>query len=303
MTVPNQTQPNQIQPNQTQTQTTASEATRVILRGLYDAMMANEEGTREGEDPTFLHDFRVALRRKRSAIARLSGVLPQDVRDRFGAEFKWLGAVTSPTRDYDVFLELLPTYELEEADLIEFETRLRQRRNQEQSAMVRELESERYAELKQAWEDFLDGDPVAWDAPDASRPVKNVASEEIWRSYQGSLERAAAIGDESPDEEFHELRKDLKKLRYLMEFFRDLYPQEEIDASIAALKTIQDVLGEINDLAVQQQIVRELAPDLGLLPFLEARLRQQREAFPGPFAEFGSGDVDLRFRRLFQNPP
>ena len=231
------------------TRRTAGEATRDILRGLFDVMRANEQGTRQGLDSTPLHDFRVALRRTRSAISRLPGVLPQDVRDHFGTEFKWLGAVTSPTRDYDVFLELRPAYELEmgsapgeEADLSEFGTRLQQRRDEEQSAMVREFDSERYAELKEAWQSFLDADPAAWDAPDASHPATDVASNEIWRSYESSLERAVAIGDASPDEDFHELRKDLKKLRYLLEFFRDLYPLDEIDGSIAALKMIQDVL-------------------------------------------------------------
>jgi CHAD domain-containing protein len=285
---------------------TAGDVTRDILRGLFDVMLANEAGTREGPDPTFLHDFRVALRRIRSAISRLPGVLPLDVRERFGGEFKWLGAVTSPTRDYDVFLELLPAYEsalgLEpggEADLTEFGTRLRLRRDEEHAAMVEQLNSARYAELKEAWEGFLDSDPAGWQAPDASRPALDVASQEIWRSYEGSLERAVAIGEESPDEDFHELRKDLKKLRYLLEFFRELYPLEEIDGSIAALKTLQDVLGEINDLAVQQQIVRELGSGQRLLPYLEARLRQQRDSFPAAFEEFGSEAVDRRIRELF----
>lgn len=292
------------------TRRTTGDVTRAILRGLFDVMLANEPGTRAGLDPTPLHDFRVALRRTRSAISRLPGVLPQDVRERFGAEFKWLGAVTSPTRDYDVFLELLPAYESalgsqlgEDADLSEFGDRLQPRRNAEQSAMVEQLNSARYAELKDTWQSFLDGDPADWNAgsgaPDARRPAKDVASQEIWRSFERSMERASAIGDESPDEDFHELRKDLKKLRYLLEFFRDLYPQEELDESIAALKAIQDVLGEINDLAVQQQVVRELTPGHRLQPYLEARLRQQRDAFPAAFAEFGSEAVGERFRQLF----
>lgn len=293
------------------TRRTAGDVTRDILRGLFDVMLANEQGTRARLDPTPLHAFRVALRRTRSAISRLPGVLPKHVCDRFGAEFKWLGAVTSATRDYDVFLELLPTYEAalsrdatsEIPDYSDLGQQLQPRRDAEQVAMVEQLDSARYAELKTDWKSFLRGDPADWsagsDAPDAPRPAKDVASQEIWRSFESSMDRASAIGDQSPDEDFHELRKDLKKLRYLLEFFREFFPQEEIDESIAALKTLQDILGEINDLAVQQLIVRELAPDQGLLPFLEARLRKQRESFPAAFAEVGSEGVRERFRALF----
>ena len=249
-------------------------------------------------------------------LSRLPGVLPPDIREHFAGELKWLGNVTSPVRDFDVFLEELPRYQAELAenlDLSEFRDHLLGRRGQEQAELEENLASERYRELKAGWESFLQRDPSTWaDAPDAQRPLQQVASAEIWRSYEGGLERAAAITDvspeASPDEDFHELRKDLKKLRYLLEFFRELYPTDEIDGSIAALKSLQDILGEINDLAVQRQIVRDVVtaetgndavPVQHLLSFIEASLQQLRRQFSDAFVDFGSVGVRERFRRLF----
>ena len=66
------------------------------------------EGTVKGivadVDTEFLHDFRVAVRRTRSVLKLLGGVFPSGMAERAGAEFRWLGDVTTPTRDLDVYL-------------------------------------------------------------------------------------------------------------------------------------------------------------------------------------------------------
>ena len=82
----------------------ADDATKIILLRLLDTMETNLEGTRKDIDSEFLHDFRVAVRRTRSALGQIKGVLPQNVLDRFRPEFAWLGQTTSPTRDMDVWL-------------------------------------------------------------------------------------------------------------------------------------------------------------------------------------------------------
>ena len=78
--------------------------TKIVLHRLLDTMLANETGTREDIDSEFLHDFRVSVRRTRSAISQIKGVIPQKILDRFRPEFTWLGQITGPTRDMDVYL-------------------------------------------------------------------------------------------------------------------------------------------------------------------------------------------------------
>lgn len=234
------------------------EATLVIYRGLFATMQANEAGTRARTDPEFLHEYRVALRRTRAGLARLKGVFPERTIDRFKREFKWLGGVTGPVRDMDVQLLEIPSYEEDlDADAREHLDPLKRwvadEGNRAQAQLVKAFASARYTRLMTAWAQFLDKPlPTRTQQPDARRPVTEVARERIWKLHNRIVKRGLAIDDDTPAESVHDLRLDAKKLRYLMEFFRRLFPTKQIKTQIAALKQLQEVLGRFNDFEVQQ---------------------------------------------------
>lgn len=234
------------------------EAAREIYRGLLATMRANEAGTRARTDPEFLHEFRVALRRTRAGLSRLKGVFPERTVERFKREFKWLGAVTGPVRDLDVQLLEIPSYvdelEAEAREHLEpLERWVEAEGRRAQAALVKALDSARYTRLMTAWEAFLDRSlPARTQLPDAMRPVKEVASERIWKLHERIVKRGLAIDDDTPAVKVHDLRLAAKKLRYLMEFFRRLFPNKPIKSQIAALKQLQEVLGRFNDFEVQQ---------------------------------------------------
>jgi hypothetical protein len=75
-----------------------------VHRRLLAVMRANEAGLREDLDTEFLHTYRVALRRTRSLLGQIKDVFPADRVEYFREEFRWLGAVTGPTRDLDVLM-------------------------------------------------------------------------------------------------------------------------------------------------------------------------------------------------------
>jgi CHAD domain-containing protein len=50
------------------------------------------------------------------------------------------------------------------------------------------------------------------------------------------------------------MRRSLKKLRYLTEFFAPLFPSKEVKPFVKQLKTLQDVFGYVNDVRVADQI-------------------------------------------------
>ena len=82
----------------------ASVAVARLLLRLLDTLEQNVDGVLRDIDTEFLHDLRVAVRRTRSAIKLLGEVLPADLAGHYAAEFKWLGDLTTPTRDLDVHL-------------------------------------------------------------------------------------------------------------------------------------------------------------------------------------------------------
>ena len=82
----------------------AAAALATVLTALLDTLEANVNGTVRDIDTEFLHDLRIAVRRTRSALKLAGDVLPGGLAGRFRPEFKWLGDLTTPTRDLDVYL-------------------------------------------------------------------------------------------------------------------------------------------------------------------------------------------------------
>ena len=69
-----------------------------------------------------------------------------------------------------------------------------------------------------------------------------------------------AIGADSEPAEYHELRKQGKELRYLLELFgAPLFPADVVKPMIKSLKALQDVLGRHQDREVQAATLRSLS--------------------------------------------
>ena len=68
----------------------------------------NLPGTIGDVDTEFLHDVRVAVRRTRSLLKLGRPALPAHVREVWEPQFKWLGDLTTPVRDLDVYQLGLP---------------------------------------------------------------------------------------------------------------------------------------------------------------------------------------------------
>jgi CHAD domain-containing protein len=301
----------------------ADQAIRIILHRLLDVMLANEAGTRTGTDTEFLHDFRVAVRRTRSALGQIKGVLPLPVLNRYKREFAWLGQITGNTRDLDVYLLTFDDYRNSlpasmQADIEALRDFLHRHWQIEHKALVRALDTARYRRLVSSWRTFLET-PVKERStlPNARRPVYEVACERIWRVYKRILKEGRAIEADTPAEALHELRKTAKKLRYLMEFFQSLFPSGKIKRLIGVLKSLQNNLGDFQDYEVQvhtlkrfsEQMVEEnMAPAGTLLAMgmliegLERRQQQARQEFSERFSTFSLPDNQARFRTLFARP-
>jgi CHAD domain-containing protein len=95
--------------------------------------------------------------------------------------------------------------------------------------------------------------------------VTDVAGERIAKVYRRMVRMGGRIGDDSPAEALHDLRKKGKELRYLLEFFATLYPAEVVKPMVASLKGLQDVLGRFQDREVQADLLRSLGDDVAAL--------------------------------------
>jgi CHAD domain-containing protein len=292
---------------------------RQIMLNLLNTLEANVDGSKANLDSEFLHDLRVATRRTRSAMSQIKGVFDPQQLEPFKKAFAWIGQITGETRDLDVYLLNYPDYRASlpkviQEDLEPFHTFLQQHHRQAQGELVKKINSPHFRKSLKTWRGWLQSSDVVSDqTPNAMRPTVQLADKRIVKLYKRVLKDGSIIGDDSPAEHLHELRKDCKKLRYLMEFFQSLYPKPAIRELIKTLKVILDNLGEFQDLEVQahsleafgEQMQKEGAPASALMAMgilvgkLLERQERAREAFVDLFADFSSESNKNAFHQLF----
>jgi CHAD domain-containing protein len=239
-----------------------AEAGRKVLRFHFAQMLLHEDGTRLGEDIEELHDMRVATRRMRAAFEVFGDAFsPKTVKTHLKG-LKATGRSLGRVRDLDVFMEKAQHY-LEtlpadhQADLAPLLESWMDERELDRQQMVAYLDSQKYADFKNAFLKFVTtpGEGVREDAGRgfAPRRARDTAPILIYerlasvRAFDAILENAAL-------EQFHALRIEFKKLRYTVEYFREVLGAES-KAVINDLKAIQDHLGDLNDADVATKIL------------------------------------------------
>lgn len=295
----------------------ADTALRSILRNLLNTLRANVDGVIADHDTEFLHDFRVATRRTRAALAQLKGVLPAEGVDRYLPELRWLGSLTNPCRDLDVYLLEMEAFRSMIGDsagsLAPLQRVIEKARRDAFREVRAGLRSARFRRLLDSWQAFLE-DPVpdGEPPPNASRPVIELSSQKISKAFRRMRRHGMSLGEDAPLEALHRLRIYGKKLRYLLEFFRSLYQETEIEPLVEELKVLQDILGGINDVRVQQRRLLEFAhlPALAgrvetllamgrLAGALQQRQDRLRVELKSAFSAFAGPDSRSRYKALF----
>jgi CHAD domain-containing protein len=301
----------------------ASVAVARLLLRLLDTLELNVDGVLRDIDTEFLHDLRVAVRRTRSAIKLLGGVLPADLARQYGAEFKWLGDLTTPTRDLDVHLlgfgaateHLIAA---SPADLEPLHAFLARHRAREFRRLAAALRGPRFLAITDDWRKAL---LEILDAP-AKRRREPTAAELALRTTGHAFRRIAAHGARitpaSAPESLHDLRKRAKELRYLLEFFAPLHDPVAYRKVVGDLKSLQDCLGEFQDSQVQREEIHALAdaimaeraaPAATLLAMGEIAAKltvsqaEARAEFARRFARFAGPAGQERVRVLLQGQP
>jgi len=231
-----------------------SEAGRKVLRLHFSRMLEHEKGTRLGKDIEELHDMRVATRRMRSAFDVFALYYDPKILRPFMKDLKRVGRALGHVRDLDVFMQKAQRYidqtiqeqPISLAPLIE---NWKTQRELERVEMLRTLDSKAYRRFIQSFGTFLVTEgagalPVSAGRPTAYQvyqlvPTLIYSRYEVIRGYEPLLMDA-------PIETLHALRIEFKKLRYALEFFREVLGPEVKDV-IKEVVIVQDHLGDLND--------------------------------------------------------
>ena len=241
-----------------------AEAGRKNLLFHFSRMVAHEKGTRLGEDIEELHDMRVATRRMRAAFEVFSPYFRPKVVKAHLKGLRATGRALGRVRDLDVFMEkaqhyLEPLPELERTGLNPLLSAWGEERAADRKLMLAHLDSESYQTFKHDFNEFVStpGAGVRSSAEEQANPtlVRELVPVLIYtrlaavRAYEKIVPNAAI-------EQLHALRIEFKKLRYTVEYFREVLG-EGANEVIEDIKGLQDHLGDLNDADVACQILRE----------------------------------------------
>jgi triphosphatase len=234
-----------------------------ILRSGMTHLQANEAGVVQGEDPEFLHQMRVALRRIRSALSIFSDYVQHAESEPLKEELRWLTRELDAARNWDVFvLETLPPILAafpEHQGLSWLKTTGEEWRHQQNLRAHNAVASDRYQRMllrlgawlcRQPWrEDAKNGEGVI------EKGVIPFVSRILQKRHRRLKKKGKLLVTLSPGQR-HEVRIAAKKMRYAAEFFSSLYPHKRTRRYIAALAVLQEVLGALNDAATTVSLLR-----------------------------------------------
>jgi CHAD domain-containing protein len=223
---------------------TVAEGFTAIVQSCLRHFRLNEPLVVKRRDPDALHQARVAMRRLRSAMTLFRPAVADEEFDRLRDELRWFMGQLGDARNLDVYLE--------RDDSKRERKRLLRQRAKAYDQVVDALNSRRFR--------LLMIDLMAWSAlgrwrsgEKAGRPLPDFAERRI------SLLWLKVCGHDDirlmKDEERHQLRIEIKKLRYALDFVEALHD----DASrrqkqfTRAIEALQEALGNLNDMVTARR--------------------------------------------------
>ncbi len=220
--------------------------------------------------PDALHQYRVAVRRLRAALATFRRLFDRAATEPLRAELWWLGREMAPARDSEVVRQrLLELVDAEPAELVRgpvrrrIDTTMQDRRRRGQVAAVRALDSTRYLQLLARLDAVVDG--VALRPERAARGRKELRkalthSTQRWRQRLDALGAVDASSGPERDHRLHDVRKAARRARYAAESVAPLLGDSAKELA-KAMHDAQDVLGGHQDATVAAHALSELAAD------------------------------------------
>lgn len=279
---------------------TLGDAAAHALEKYFRKTIAHETEVLKDKDAEELHQMRVGLRRLRSAVTGFEPILdlPKDAQEH---KIGKVGRILGTLRDLDVMLETLqkryypnlPTEEQEVLDKVLLN--LLKQRHRALKRVRNVLEHKSYELLKKSIEEWLKKPkyraiehlPIAEVLPDLLLPqVSQFFLHPAWllgTEYEdGKIKVCDDLNAEAVEQKLasegtilHDLRKQAKRIRYLMNLFGDFYG-ETYEVYLEDVTTVQGCLGDIQD----SEVLGEFLTD-----FLECDLKKELPKLAGLLTE------------------
>lgn len=208
------------------------------------------------------HELRIGLRRLRTALGLFRRAIDAPQTRELAEQAKWLGQEVGKTRDLEVVL-----FEIFEPALGDgsanrgghpFLRACRTDADRERSRLRKLLAGSRARKFLIGLQDYVTH--RGWLLPDdisqterLAKPLGDLAAAALsdrWKKVTGKAKHLELLSVVQS----HELRKELKKLRYSVEFLAPLYPARRVAPFLKRLKALQTAYGDWNDAAIARRV-------------------------------------------------
>ncbi|GIQ77505.1 inorganic triphosphatase [Bradyrhizobium sp. RD5-C2] len=241
----------------------------LLVGSCWHHLLKNHAVAEQGSDPEGVHQMRVALRRLRTICALFRRDIPAPAFLAINSEAKWLMRQLGKARDWDVFAGTTITRlvsAVPDIDLDGLRKAVEQRQKSSYGTLQSVLADPRCSRFllslghlveRRSWRNEIDSEALAV----LSQPMPVLADQILERLHRKTLKRGARFRRLDINAQ-HNLRINLKKLRYAAEFFLPLYASHApAKRYVKRLAGLQNSLGRVCDIGSTRVLLHTIAQD------------------------------------------
>jgi CHAD domain-containing protein len=207
--------------------------------------------------------MRIGLRRLRAAITAFAKVSSDSKLNRIKAELKAATNKLGPARDIDVFaadvFKHLSETGARENEFAEASRDFTLKREKTYAALANFVRCKRFRKTLLDVAEWVETGRCRARAG-AEQPIKKHAAY-VQAKFRKQIRKKGSDLRELDARARHKLRIRAKKLRYMIEFFGGVFPGHKDvkrrQMALNSLKTLQDTLGSLNDIAARKALVSD----------------------------------------------
>jgi triphosphatase len=253
-------------------------------------VQANVPGAIRRLDKEYLHQVRVGLRRLRVMLAMAESIAADDTLHQLHAEVAEMCVAFGRMREWDVFITetLAPVCERlpQHAGLHQVMAAGEKLRSKYHAEVVNRLHSAAYQRLLLRFGAWMYGPYWSGLPAGAGQELIKFARAVLDKRSRQVVRRGKHVASADAGR-LHQLRIACKKLRYSAEMFGPLFPEGKHKRYVSALSGLQDILGELNDLAVAERLLMDMqdrVPD-DALDLIRGWMEHERAALQAVLAK------------------
>jgi CHAD domain-containing protein len=244
--------------------TSTVKAFRTIGRSALRQIAANGSAV-ENLDSEGVHQMRVGLRRLRAAMSLFGKLLRDRQTERIKSELKWLAGELAAAREFDVYrknkIEPLRGVAPAKRGMKELAGKLASQRDAAFAKAKMAVDSPRYRQLLLDSLQWLETGGWAKRSRALDQAIERSATDILAKRHKRIIKKAKRLRKLDARGQ-HKLRIAAKKLRYACDFFGDLFSGRKAKKRLSAfqdcLTILQDHLGALNDIKVDQKLAPKL---------------------------------------------